>query len=115
MKMLLPLVFCFLLILLIFVYYEAKYSRITHNVNISSTFNIDFKKAVDLKMYYYCVGSKQQTTLPISDVEEAVNLADSLKKTTYRKESKRTLQNILNYCTNLKEKMYLISNTHNYE
>lgn len=115
MKMLLPLVFCFLLILLIFVYYEAKYSRITHNVNISSTFNIDFKKAVDLKMYYYCVGSKQQTTLPISDVEEAVNLADSLKKTTYRKESKRTLQNILNYCTNLKEKMYLISNTHNYD
>ena len=115
MKMLLPLVFCFLIILLIFVYYEAKYSRITHNVNISSTFNIDFKKAVDLKMYYYCVGSKQQITLPISDVEEAVNLADSLKKTTYRKESKRTLQNILNYCTNLKEKMYLISKTHDYD
>lgn len=115
MNILLPLLFWVVLALLILGYYEILYAKITHNVNISSKFNMDFKETIDLKMYYYSVGSKQQTTLPIKDVEDAIKLADSLTKTTYRKESRRTLQNILDYCDNLKEKMYMISDTKDYD
>lgn len=115
MNMLLPLVFWMLLILIILGYYEMQYSQITHNVNVSSKFNMDFKETVDLKMYHYTVGSKQQTTLPVSDVEDAISLADSLRKTTHRKESRRTLQNILEYCDNLEKKMYMIAETKEYD
>lgn len=115
MKMLLPLLFWIFLVLMILGYYELKYDQITHNVNVSSKFNMDFKDTIDLKMYYYSVGSKQQTSLPITDVEDAIRLADSLTQTTYRRESQRTLQNILDYCDNLEKKMYMISETRDYD
>lgn len=111
LMMLFPLVFCVILALLILGYYEIQYAKITRNVNISSKFNMDFKETIDLKMYYYTVGSKQQTVLPISDVDDAIKLAESMRQTTYRKESRRTLQNILEYCYNLEKKMYMISET----
>jgi two-component system sensor histidine kinase YesM len=114
-SMLLPLLLMVLLALLILGYYEMQYAQITRNVNISSKFNLDFKETIDLKMYYYAVGSKQQTTLPISDVEDAIKLAESLKESTIRKESRRTLQNILDYCSNLEKKMYMISETRDYD
>lgn len=115
LNMLFPLAFWVLLALLFLGYYEMQYVQITRNVSISSKFSMDFKETIDLKMYYYTVGSKQQTTLPISDVEDAIKLADSLRQTTYRKESTRTLQNILEYCDNLEKKMYMIKNTKDYD
>ncbi len=115
MNMMLPLLFWVVLVLMIFAYYEVKYSEITHNVNASSKFNMDFKQTVDLKMYYYSVDSKLQTTLPIADVEDAIQLANSLTKTTYGKESRKTLQNMLDYCNNLKNKMYMIGQTKDYD
>lgn len=113
--MLLPLVFWMIITLFILGFYENKVAKLTHNVNVSSKFNMDFKIAIDLKMYHYTVGSKQQVILPTSDVEDAINLALSLNQTTYRKESQRTLQNILEYCNNLKEKMYMIAETKDYD
>ncbi|WFR55041.1 sensor histidine kinase [Anaerocolumna sp. AGMB13025] len=115
MNMLLPLLFWVVLVVLVFGLYELKYSKITHNVNLSSKFNMDFKETIDLKMYYYSVESKQQTTLPVADVDDAIALASSLIKSTYRKESKRTLKNILDYCENLKNKMYMIEQTRDYD
>lgn len=113
--MLLPLVLWMLLSLLIIRYYEMQYTQITYNVNVSSKFNMDFKNTIDLKMYHYTVGSKQQATLPTQDVEDAIDLAASLRRTTYRKESRRTLQNILDYCDNLEKKMFMIAETKNYD
>ncbi|BCJ93947.1 histidine kinase [Anaerocolumna cellulosilytica] len=113
--MLLPLIFWILVALIIFGFYENKVAKLTHNVTISSKFNMDFKGAIDLKMYHYTVGSKQQTTLPTSDVKDAIALAESLKRTTDCKESRKALQNILEYCNNLQEKMHMIAETKEYD
>lgn len=115
LSMLIPLLFCVLLSLFILGYYEMQYAKITHNVNISSKFNLSFKYTIDLKMYHYTVGSKLQTKLPLSDVDDAIELAESLRHTTYRKESRRTIGDILDYCYNLREKMINISKTKNYD
>lgn len=114
-SMLLPLMLCVIFSLFVLGYYEIKYAKITHNVNISSKFNMDFKETIDLKMYYFAVGSKQQQILPISYVEDAIDLADSLTLTTYRKESKKALKNILEYCYNLEKKMYMLAETKEYD
>ncbi|SFS04395.1 sensor histidine kinase [Anaeromicropila populeti] len=115
LSMIYPFILLVIVILFIFGYYIVKYKQITHNVSVSSAFNIDFKSSIDLKMYYYTIGNKQQTTLPISDVEDAITLAESLKETTYRKESIKALQNILEYCSNLKKKMRMIAETKDYD
>lgn len=114
-SMLVPLVLCVFLVLGILGYYAMKYEQITHNVNISSKFNLDFKQDMDLKMYYYVAGSKEQVELPISDVEYAITLAKALKKTTYCKDSMMCIQNVLDYCENLKRRMYNIKDTKDYD
>lgn len=114
-SMVVPLLLCVFLVLIILGYYAMKYEEITHNVNVSSKFNLDFKQDMDLKMYHYVAGSKEQAELPISDVEYAITLAESLKKTTYCKESRICIQNVLDYCENLKRRMYNIEETKDYD
>ena len=115
LSMLIPLLFCVMLVLAVLGIYSLRYAKITYNVNVSSKFSLDFKESIDLKMYHYSVGSKQQKELPVKDVENAIMLAEALKDTTYRKESRRTLQNILDYCENLKDKMYMLDRTEDYD
>jgi Predicted signal transduction protein with a C-terminal ATPase domain len=110
-----PLVFFIILLFVMFGLYMGRYAELTHNVNVSSKFSLDFRDSMDLKMYHYSVNSKEQVKLPIEDVESAMQLARSLKKTTYRKESRRSIQNILDYCDNLKNKMYMLANTDDYD
>ncbi|MDO5291780.1 MAG: sensor histidine kinase [bacterium] len=110
-----PLLICMVFILTCLSVYAYKYSQITHNVSVSSKFSIDFKSDIDLKMYHYTVGSKEQKDLPIKEVDDAIVLAMSLQKTTHKKESREAINNIRNYCYNLKKRMYEIADTKGYE
>lgn len=115
LSMIIPLVSCVVLALIMLGYYEMRYVQITHNVNVSSMFSLNFKETIDLKMYHFSVGSKEQQFLPVKDVENAVAIAESLKDTTYRKESKQAIANVLDYCSNLKRRMYALQRTKDYD
>lgn len=95
--------------------YVDKYSDILHNVTTASEFNQDFKEAIDLKMYYYVVESHYSDGLPIEEVREAQELAKSLLKTTTQRESWKAINDVLNLCTNLESKIFLIEETDNYD
>ncbi len=110
-----PLVICIVLVMSILVWYTKKYSILTYNVKVSSKFNLDFKKSLDLKMYYYTVGSKEQKELPIADVDDAIQIAEDLQDTTQRKESKKAIKNVLDYCEKLKKRMYIMDETESYD
>lgn len=110
-----PLVFCIIVILVTLGFYANRYSKITHNVNTGSKFSLDFKSKVDLKMYHYAVGSKEQKDLPVQDVEEAITLAKDLAKTTERKESKQAINNVLDYCYNLEKRIFAFQRIRNYD
>lgn len=115
LTMLMPLIFCIIVLLVILGFYAGKYQQITQNVSVGSEFNIRFKEEIDLQMYHYAVGSREQEKLPIDEVESAIKLAESLKETTYREESKQVIQNVIDYCENLEEKMYVLEETPDYD
>ena len=93
----------------------GNYSTITHNMNLSSEFSLSFKENMDLKMYHYCVGSAEQKTLPVKDVNRAIRLAEKLEKTTVRKESRRAIELVIADCKNLKKRMRAIAETKGYD
>lgn len=115
MTMVIPLLACMICVLGILSIYAYKYYKITYNVNASTKFSIDFKSDIDLKMYHFMVGSKEQKELPIQEVDDAISLAMSLSETTHKKESKEAVENIRNYCYNLKKRMYELQDTKKYE
>ena len=113
--LLVPLVLCIVIMLAFVAYYTVLCSRITHNVGVCSEFSLDFKENMDLKMYHYVVGSREQPMLPIGDLNEAIDIARSLQKTTERRESQKAIRNVINYCSNLRDKMYEIERTGEYD
>ncbi len=111
----LPLLFCILLLVASMCISIGNYSTITHNMNLSSEFSLSFKENMDLKMYHYCVGSAEQKTLPVKDVNRAIRLAEKLEKTTVRKESHRAIELVIADCKNLKKRMRAIAETKGYD
>lgn len=111
----LPLLFCILLLVASMCISIGNYSTITHNMNLSSEFSLSFKENMDLKMYHYCVGSAEQKTLPMKDVNRAIRLAEKLEKTTVRKESRRAIELVITDCKNLKKRMRVIAETDGYD
>lgn len=111
----LPLLFCILLLVASMCISIGNYSTITHNMNLSSEFSLSFKENMDLKMYHYCVGSAEQKTLPMKDVNRAIRLAEKLEKTTVRKESRRAIELVIADCKNLKKRMRAIAETKGYD
>lgn len=111
----LPLLFCILLLVASMCISIGNYSTITHNMNLSSEFSLSFKENMDLKMYHYCVGSAEQKTLPMKDVNRAIRLAEKLEKTTVRKESRRAIELVITDCKNLKKRMRAIAETDGYD
>ncbi|MCD7763983.1 MAG: sensor histidine kinase [Lachnospiraceae bacterium] len=99
----------------VMVSYVNQYTSILHNVTTASEFNQDFKENIDLKMYYYVVGSHYSDGLPIEEVEAAQELARGLLETTTQEESYKAINGVLQLCENLEEKIYLIEATDNYD
>ena len=64
------------------VFYQARYRSFLHNITTVSEFNQNFKEDIDLKMYYYVVGSRYSEGLPVAEVLEAEKLASSLIEST---------------------------------
>lgn len=95
--------------------YVNRYRAILHNVTTASEFNQDFKESIDLKMYYYVVDSHYSEGLPIEEVQAAQELARDLLETTTQKESWKAINGVLNLCTNLESKIYLIEETAGYD
>ncbi|BBF42438.1 two-component sensor kinase YesM [Lachnospiraceae bacterium KM106-2] len=115
LTMVLAIILCMVFVIGTLWIYAYQYSKITHNVNVSSKFGINFKTDIDLKMYHFMIGSKEQTNLPVTEVEDAIVIAESLQNTTYRKESKEAIENVINYCENLKKRMYEMAKTKTYQ
>ncbi len=95
--------------------YISRYTKILHNVTTASEFNQDFKESIDLKMYYYVVGSHYSEGLPLEEVEKAQKLAGDLLNTTTQRESWQAINGVLNLCQNLESKIYLIEQTESYD
>ncbi|MDO4309042.1 MAG: sensor histidine kinase [Eubacteriales bacterium] len=95
--------------------YSSQYSDILHNVTTASEFNQDFKEDIDLKMYYYVVDSRYSEGLPIEEVKNAQELANSLLDTTTKRESWKAISGVLKLCKNLESKIYQIESTENYD
>lgn len=95
--------------------YNRHYSGLLYNVTTASEFNQDFKKNIDLKMYYYVIESQYSEGLPVDEVKSAQALAQTLLSTTTQKESRLAISSVLDLCENLEEKIYQIEATQSYD
>lgn len=95
--------------------HTLRYSELLHNVTTASEFNQDFKTNIDLKMYYYVIGSQYSEGLPLEEVEAAQQLARELLTTTTQRESRLAITSVLHLCENLEEKIYQIRDTESYD
>lgn len=110
-----PVLVLLLVVFVVLFSYSSKYADILHNVTTASEFNQDFKRDIDLKMYYYVVDSHYSEGLPIKQVQDAQKLAGELLDTTTEKESKKIINGVLNLCINLENKIYQIEETKSYD
>ncbi len=110
-----PLMIVIIVVASIGIGYALQYNAILNNVTTASDFNQDFKKDVDLKMYYYVIDSQYSTGLPIEDVHSAETIASMLVETTTEKDSLRSISSVLNLCHSLENKMQQIAETEEYD
>lgn len=96
-------------------YYTRQYTAQMSNVTSASAFNQSFKENVDLKMYYYITGSRYSVGLPLSDVNDARELAQQLLSTTTARDSRKAISSVLELCDNLESKIILIAETESYD
>ncbi|MBQ9662988.1 MAG: sensor histidine kinase [Oscillospiraceae bacterium] len=101
------------MVLLLFLVYSLQYAQISSNISTASRFNQNFKDEVDLKMYYFVTGSRNE--IPWDEVETAEELATKLLGSTRDRESRRAVNSVLNLCENLKNCMSEIESTDGYD
>ena len=111
----LPLMIVIIVIASIGIGYALQYNAILNNVTMASDFNRDFKKDVDLKMYYYVIDSQYSEDLPIKEVQSAEKIARNLINTTTEKDSLHAISSVLNLCKSMEDKMQQIANTKEYD
>lgn len=87
--------------------YVANYDRLSENLAVSSNFNLHFKDDLDLEMYYIAVGTMEakhlSEVMPL--VDEAEETIGKLKGNTTNHESRRSLERLEGYMTNLRKRM----------
>ena len=105
----------FIVEVLTIVYYQFRYQHYMHNLTTASEFNQDFKQDIDLKMYYYVIGSKESEGLPMKEVEKARKIAEDLISSTSDKESKQAITSVIALCGNLEDQMREIEFTASYD
>ncbi len=109
----LPMLVLALFVLSMLVFYHFQYSSVSNNITTASKFSQDFKNDVDLKMYYFVIGSSDE--LPWDDVKTAKNLAQELLKSTNNNDSRQTLNSVINLCDSLNLNIARIQNTDGYD
>lgn len=105
----------FLIEVLTILYYQFRYQHYMHNLTTASEFNQNFKDDIDLKMYYYVIGSKEAEGLPVKEVESAKKIAEDLISSTSDKESRQAITSVINLCGNLEDQMREIEFTASYD
>lgn len=110
-----PLMLVIIVVASIGIGYALQYNAILNNVTTASDFNRDFKKDVDLKMYYYVIDSQYSEGLPLEEVQSAETIASKLIETTTEKNSLRAVGSVLDLCHNLEDKMQQIADTKEYD
>lgn len=95
-------------------FFNQEYKESLQNANTAAQFNNEFKKKLDLEMYYYVVGPSQKPDLPLKDVKEAEIILQQLMETTTEPNDRWRLNSMLNMCKRLEECMVSISNTKGY-
>ena len=108
-----PLCVLAVLVLVLLLIYSLQYAQISSNISTASQFNQNFKDEVDLEMYYFVTGSRDE--IPWGEVETAEELATKLLGSTKNRESRRAANSVLNLCGNLKNSMSEIENTEGYD
>ena len=108
-----PLCVLAVFILLLFLIYSLQYAQISSNISTASQFNQNFKDEVDLKMYYFVIGSSDET--PDDEVNTAEKLAAKLLADTRNRDSRRAASSVLNLCGNLKDCIADIKATDGYD
>ena len=110
----LPFIIMIIVLLAMLSSFNHKYAVILKNVMIINEFS-DFKETLDLKMYYFVVGSKSVSHLPLEVVEHTETLLNDLQQTTTQSENQWRVHSMINLCSRLKECMVQIENTTSYD
>ena len=118
-KLLMGMVIGFLVIIaflfFMLVLFNREYKDSLQNANTAAGFNNEFKKKLDLDMYYYVVGPRQDQKLPLEEVDKAEKVLQRLMKTTVQSDNRWRIKSMLNLCGRLRECMIAISTTHGYD
>ena len=108
-----PMVLLAGVILFLLINYNVRNSSVTGNITTASRFNQNFKSDVDLKMYYYVIGSSQE--LPTEDIEAARTLAQTLLSNSTDPDSRRAAGSVLGLCDSLTASIDRIQSTEGYD
>lgn len=111
----LPMVILMVICFVVFWKSSQQYNNLSHNLAVSSEFNLEFKDTVDLETYYVAIGSESKEKLPLDTVDEAFDVVKKLKDTTYNKDSIKNLQHLSSYLTNLRRRMLELTELEGYE
>lgn len=109
----LPMVLLAGIILFLLINYNVRYSSVTGNITTASRFNQDFKADVDLKMYYYVIGSSDE--IPIEEIQTARALAETLLANTTNPDSRKAINSVLGLCDSLTTSIDRIQSTNGYD
>ena len=119
-----PMAILIIVLLVFFWHYTNEYNQLSNNLAVSSEYNanyrnsnndMSFKDEVDMDIYYVTIGRKGKDGLPTEQVDKAISTVESLKKTTSKKESLRSLKYLTNYLENLKKRMNQLLEIKNYQ
>ena len=113
LQIFLPMVLLAGLILMMLIVYNVQYASITENITTASGFNQDFKADVDLKMYYYVIGSSSE--IPAEEIRTARSLAQTLLDNTTNPDSRKAVGSVLGLCDSLWSSIGRIQNTEGYD
>ena len=108
-----PMVLLAATILVMFINYNVRYSSVTGNITTASQFNQNFKSDVDLKMYYYLIGSSRE--LPEEEIQAARTLAQTLLSNSTNPDSRKAAGSVLELCDSLTASIQRIQSTQGYD
>ena len=108
-----PMVLLAAVIVFLLINYNVRYSSVTGNITTASRFNQNFKADVDLKMYYYVIGSSRE--LPVEEIQSARTLAQTLLSNSTNPDSRKAAGSVLELCDSLTASIQRIQSTQGYD
>lgn len=108
-----PMLLLALFVISLLIMYNYQYSSVSVNIATASRFSQDFKDDVDLKMYYFVIGSSSE--LPWDEVRTARELGETMLANSENSESRKAAGNVINLCDNLDACIRKIESTDGYD